>query len=84
MEFPDFKRPDDDTIAAVLARRAAMPDYPLTVEDIGRHRDLLIALVREKIRTLAGFYDDTPMTIAEALNHVMMSPQWMRRDEPMA
>ena len=83
MDLPgDFPPPADSLILGVLQERAAREDYPLTPEDVRDHLALLTDLVKEKIRTLAGMNDHTRMTVAEALNHVMMSPRWLRRNEP--
>lgn len=70
----------DDDIRRVLSERAAMEDYPLSAEDVARSAGLLIDLIREKMQTLAGPRDDTPMTIVEGLNHALMSRRWLTRN----
>lgn len=80
----DFPLPADSLILGVLQERSRREDYPLAPEDVEKHLALLMALIKEKIRTLAGVNDHTRMTVAEALNHVMMSPRWLKRDEPKA
>jgi hypothetical protein len=78
----NFPPPADSLILGVLQERSRRADYPLEPEDVERHLDLLTSLVKEKIGTLAGLNDHTRMTVAEALNHVMMSPRWLKRNVP--
>ncbi len=73
--------PSEDRIRDVLFARCTMEGYPLTANDVEKHALLLIELIREKIHTLAGRDDRTPLTIIEALNHVLMSSRWLKRDE---
>lgn len=82
--MPRPRVPPDDDIRRVLDARSKMEGYPLTPEDVKQYADLLIALIREKIRTLAGMSDETPLTTVEALNHVLMSQRWIRRAEQSA
>jgi hypothetical protein len=80
-ELPNnFPLPADSKILGVLQERSRCVGYPLTPEDVRDHLDLLMTLVKEKIRTLAGMSDDTPMTIYEALNTALMSTRWLRRN----
>lgn len=72
--------PNDESIRRVLVMRSQMEAYPLTEQDVLRHEALLIDLIRKKIMTLAGLNDHTPLTIVEALNHVLMSSAWLNRE----
>ncbi len=69
----------DADIMRVLTARAAQPEYPLEMADVEKHQAGLIRIIREKIKTLAG-EENSRISIIEALNHVLMSPRWMRRD----
>lgn len=77
-----FTLPSDEEIHAILDKRAAMEDYPLTPEDVRDYVELLTSLVKETIETLAGMNDRTPMTIVKALNTAMMSQRWLERKAP--
>jgi hypothetical protein len=82
--MPTPQVPPDTEIRRVLEARSKKEGYPLTEADVEKHSELLITLIREKILTLAGMSDETPLTTIEALNHVLMSQRWLRRNEMTA
>ena len=73
--------PSDESIRHILNLRARKSDYFLSVEDVAKHSDFLIMLVREKIKQLEIAMDGSDTAITIALNSVLMTPRWIAKKE---